>query len=895
MIGAGTSHGGRTRPTDGPCATLDGRRPGPGRTPVPRRRAGASRCPHTPGVVHAPGRAVPARVPGGPRGRAASSSAIADPSWRPRSPCSRSAATASTPPSCSPTSWCRSHAIGFGVDIGAGPGPGGRPSRSARPADLDRLRPLEPEADVPYVPETVRLLRRRARPGPADRLRRRAVHRGQLPGRGRARRATFAQVKALMHTEPAPVGRAGRPAGRHGDRLPAGPGRRRGLGRAALRQLGRLPLAGRVRALRPAGHRAGCWPGSPTSGVPTILFGVGTGELLAPDGHGRGRRRRRRLAGAARRGPAAGRAGAGGAGQPRPGHLPGPLGGGRRPRPAQVLAAGRQRSRATSSTWATACCPRPTRASWPRWSTWSTPRGGRVVASRECGGRGRGPGDGPRHAGHGPRRSSPSTPASAGDGRPPPEQLADLRRRYEAIGGTSPLAARTGRPGGRAGRPPRARPTRAATRSRFGAKHTEPSIEDGGGRAGGRRGPSVVGLVLTPHRSASGSGEYLDGPRRPPAAGRPPFVARAPSGTTRRASPSCWPGGSVAAPGRPARTGGGPVASSSSPPTRCRRGSWPTGDPYPEQLAESAGGWSPPRPGSGLGDVAGGLAERRPDPRALARARPPRRPRDAGRPRGRRRGGLPDRVRGRPPRGPLRPRRRGPAGGRGGRAGLRPHRLAQRRPGVPRRAGRRGPRGRRRPAALTGGRAPPTRRTVAVVGGGHRRAGRGLGADRRRRRARARTPRGGGARGGERLGGKLRTDDVRRPAGRRRARRLPGPAARGGSRCAGRSAWATSCEPIGVIGGGGVGPGPPADPARRAGPRRADPVLAGGPLGHPRFPAARSRLLRRRWRPPGPTSGGRSGDRAIGPLVARKLGPPGGRRAWSTRWSAASTPARSPT
>ncbi|HEX4082555.1 MAG TPA: ferrochelatase, partial [Acidimicrobiales bacterium] len=29
-------------------------------------------------------------------------------------------------------------------------------------------------------------------------------------------------------------------------------------------------------------------------------------------------------------------------------------------------------------------------------------------------------------------------------GRPPtPEQLADLRRRYDAIGGTSPLAART--------------------------------------------------------------------------------------------------------------------------------------------------------------------------------------------------------------------------------------------------------------------------------------------------------------------------------------------------------------------------------------------------------------------------------------------------------------------
>jgi uroporphyrinogen decarboxylase len=49
------------------------------------------------------------------------------------------------------------HAIGFGVEIVAGVGPVvERPFRTA--ADLDRLRPLEPEADVPYVLETVRLL-----------------------------------------------------------------------------------------------------------------------------------------------------------------------------------------------------------------------------------------------------------------------------------------------------------------------------------------------------------------------------------------------------------------------------------------------------------------------------------------------------------------------------------------------------------------------------------------------------------------------------------------------------------------------------------------------------------------------------------------------------------------
>ena len=49
------------------------------------------------------------------------------------------------------------HAIGFGVDIVAGVGPvAERPFASA--TDLERLRPLEPETDTPYVIETVRRL-----------------------------------------------------------------------------------------------------------------------------------------------------------------------------------------------------------------------------------------------------------------------------------------------------------------------------------------------------------------------------------------------------------------------------------------------------------------------------------------------------------------------------------------------------------------------------------------------------------------------------------------------------------------------------------------------------------------------------------------------------------------
>jgi uroporphyrinogen decarboxylase len=50
-------------------------------------------------------------------------------------------------------------AIGFGVDVAPGTGPiVGEPFRSA--ADLSRLRPLDPEADTPYVLETCRILSR---------------------------------------------------------------------------------------------------------------------------------------------------------------------------------------------------------------------------------------------------------------------------------------------------------------------------------------------------------------------------------------------------------------------------------------------------------------------------------------------------------------------------------------------------------------------------------------------------------------------------------------------------------------------------------------------------------------------------------------------------------------
>jgi ferrochelatase len=87
-------------------------------------------------------------------------------------------------------------------------------------------------------------------------------------------------------------------------------------------------------------------------------------------------------------------------------------------------------------------------------------------------------------------------------GRPPtPEQLADLRRRYDAIGGMSPLAERT-------------EAQRAALQRALGDdvevvlsfKHVAPFIEDAMASITADR---VVALVLAPHYSALSVGEYL--------------------------------------------------------------------------------------------------------------------------------------------------------------------------------------------------------------------------------------------------------------------------------------------------------------------------------------------------------------------------------------------------
>ncbi|PZS23546.1 MAG: ferrochelatase [Acidimicrobiales bacterium] len=92
---------------------------------------------------------------------------------------------------------------------------------------------------------------------------------------------------------------------------------------------------------------------------------------------------------------------------------------------------------------------------------------------------------------------------------PPPDLLADLVRRYDAIGGISPLAERTrAQCQGLQGALDRAAEGRF--RVFFGAKHARPFIEEAVtamSAAGLERG---VGLVLAPHFSALSVGQYIE-------------------------------------------------------------------------------------------------------------------------------------------------------------------------------------------------------------------------------------------------------------------------------------------------------------------------------------------------------------------------------------------------
>lgn len=173
-------------------------------------------------------------------------------------------------------------------------------------------------------------------------------------------------------------------------------------------------------------------------------------------------------------------------------------------------------------------------------------------------------------------------------GRPPTAgQLADLRRRYEAIGGLSPLSQRTeAQVAGIAKALEDAHPGHFLVR--FGAKHTDPSIEEAVAGLIGGGAERVVGLVLTPQRSSMGSGQYYERATE--------AVRRAAGGAVGFASVADWHDhpvlvgllaerlrGCLGA--NPAAVGAATVLfTAHSLPERILAGD----DPYPDQVAETS-------------------------------------------------------------------------------------------------------------------------------------------------------------------------------------------------------------------------------------------------------------------------------------------------------------------
>ncbi|HZU75010.1 MAG TPA: ferrochelatase [Acidimicrobiales bacterium] len=112
------------------------------------------------------------------------------------------------------------------------------------------------------------------------------------------------------------------------------------------------------------------------------------------------------------------------------------------------------------------------------------------------------------------------TPATAADveayythirrgNEPSPQQLADLHRRYDAIGGTSPLAARTAdQAAGVQAALDASHPGRF--RVFLGTKHAPPFIEETVKAMAGEGVTEAVAAVLAPHYSALSVGEYLE-------------------------------------------------------------------------------------------------------------------------------------------------------------------------------------------------------------------------------------------------------------------------------------------------------------------------------------------------------------------------------------------------
>jgi uroporphyrinogen decarboxylase len=172
------------------------------------------------------------------------------------------------------------HAIGFGVDVEPGRGPVvAQPFRRAE--DLVRLRALDPETDIPYVLEAVRLVTAELR-GTGTTLIGFAgapfTVASYLIEGGPSR--TFSKVKSLMHTDPVLWTQL---MDRLADLSIAFLRAQAGAGVGALQLFdswaGALSPPEYERFVLPTTQRV--LAAVADLSVPTILFGVGTGELLA--------------------------------------------------------------------------------------------------------------------------------------------------------------------------------------------------------------------------------------------------------------------------------------------------------------------------------------------------------------------------------------------------------------------------------------------------------------------------------------------------------------------------------------------------------------------------------------------------------------------------------------
>lgn len=173
-------------------------------------------------------------------------------------------------------------AIGFGVDVAPGTGPVvAEPFR--RKEDLERLRPLEPEIDTPYVIEAVRILAGELdvpligfAGGPFTVA-------SYLVEGGPSR--NFTKIKALMHADP-PVWH--RLVDRLTDLALASLRSQLDAGAGAVQVFdswaGILAPRHYEELVLPATRRLFEELAASHPGAPTILFGVGTGELLTSMG-----------------------------------------------------------------------------------------------------------------------------------------------------------------------------------------------------------------------------------------------------------------------------------------------------------------------------------------------------------------------------------------------------------------------------------------------------------------------------------------------------------------------------------------------------------------------------------------------------------------------------------